>query len=147
MRDIDFSTAPFQLSDLQAWQVMEDHVDVCRASISCQHATELLIKRGRGCLPVVDDQDVLVGFISEYDLLKLIQEGEDLAVEPVCNHMVRDVVSVFPESSVMEVLNLLENQHYLRIPVVEDGRLKGLISRRDILFASLKGKAQYYRIP
>ena len=147
MRDIDFSTAPFQLSDLQAWQVMEENVDVCKASVSCLDVAKLLINRGRGCMPIVDEEHVLIGFISEYDLLQLVKSGAELEKERVSDHMMTHVVSVRRESPMSEVLDILEEQHYLRIPVTEEGKLQGLISRRDVLYATLKGKANYYKIP
>ncbi|MEH6627788.1 MAG: CBS domain-containing protein [Motiliproteus sp.] len=147
MRDIDYSTAPFQLSDLQAWQVMEESVDTCKASISCRDASELLIVRGRGCMPVVDDLNSVIGFISEYDLLQIVKSHGDLESEQVGDHMITDVVSVSRESSIADVLGVLEDKHYLRVPVISDGKLQGLISRRDVLYATLKGKAKYYKIP
>jgi CBS domain-containing protein len=58
--------------------------------------------------------------------------------------MSRDVKFVREDSSVDEIIRLLENDHLIRVPVVKDGKLTGIVARRDILFGYIKSTAEYW---
>lgn len=147
MREVEFKSESFRLEGLQAHDVMEKEVIFCREHISCRDAADILLSQGCGCLPVVDSQRRLLGVITEYDLLRVVQQGADLGEESLDQWMVTDVSTVSPGSAMIEVMEKLEGQRHMRLPVVEDERLVGIVSRRDVLFAVLKGGATYFKIP
>lgn len=147
MREVEYSYKPFRLEGLQAHHVMEDQVIFCRVHTSCREAADILMNQGCGCLPVVDSENRLQGIISEYDLLRVVQQKGNLDEELIERWMATDVATVAPHSSMFEVMERLEDQRHMRIPVVENGHLAGIISRRDVLYAVLKGDATYFKIP
>lgn len=54
--------------------------------------------------------------------------------ESIASLMVKDVLTVGPKSTLMEVADLFDLKHIHHIPVVEDGMLVGLVSKTDFLF-------------
>jgi predicted transcriptional regulator len=89
--------------------------------------------------PVVDANNELVGIISEGDCLKEIVRGKYLNAPThggtVADHMVREVHTTTPEMSILELAQRFLNEKVRRFPVMEDGKLIGQISQRDVLRA------------
>lgn len=90
-------------------------------------------------VPVEDDEGRLVGLISHRDLLRLLTQGllthseKPIAVKEI---MKRDLVTVAPETSILEALRLMSRRQVGCLPVVENGRLVGLITAYDFLTLS-----------
>ncbi len=93
----------------------------------------LLIKEGIAGAPVVSEDLRLIGIVTEFDLLLGVNYvGEAM---PVSRVMSRNVVSIGPGASLEEARKLVLMYRWRRIPVVEDEKLVGILSRRDILRA------------
>jgi CBS domain-containing protein len=112
-----------------------------RADQSVLEVMELLLKNSISGGPVVDEQNQLLGIISEGDCMKQIAESgyynvpmNNLKVE---DYMVKDVDTITPIMSIFEVASLFYNSKRKRFPVLEKGLLIGQISRRDVLRAAL----------
>jgi CBS domain-containing protein len=58
--------------------------------------------------------------------------------------MTPEVKFVRPDTPVDEIIRLMEHEHLIRVPVVEDGKLIGIVARRDILYGYLKTTASYW---
>lgn len=142
MTDSEFGTEKVKWQDMTARQIMESVVSSCHTDDTCEVAADTMIKRGCGSLPVVADEDLLVGIISEYDLLKILQNGKKLADEKVQDQMTKTVMSVEPNSTVRDIIDLLENRHLIRVPVAENGKVVGMVTRRDVLYAEMKSKTK-----
>jgi CBS domain-containing protein len=81
----------------------------------------------------------LVGIVSEFDLLKAIEEGKDMEKVTAGEIMIKDPVTVTRNTPAMEIIHLLQERHFIRTPVVDaDGKLAGVVSRRDIIQGYLK---------
>ena len=104
-------------------------------------ATSLLLKYHISGLPVVDRHHKVVGFLSEKDCLRLVSEGDaighDVPQGTVEAYMTRDVVTLPPGMDVSYAAGRFLEQPYRRYPVVENGRLLGEVSRRDVMRACL----------
>ncbi|ELJ8838190.1 CBS domain-containing protein [Vibrio parahaemolyticus] len=88
--------------------------------------------------PVIDENEKVVGFLSEQDLLdKLVKASyhcQDTHTVQECMH--EDVLSVSPEMSVIELADMMKVGKPKMYPVVDDrGKLVGIITRRDVLRA------------
>ncbi len=99
------------------------------------NAINVLVKNRISGAPVIDERGNLIGLLSEKDCMKVaIQAGyyEQLGGR-VDDYMTKKVITVEADSSVLEVAKLFMEKGPRRYPVVEDNRLVGQISRRDVL--------------
>jgi len=94
--------------------------------------------------PVLNDQHELVGMISEQDCLRVIIDSvyynQPLSKHLVKDYMTRELLTVDVNDDVVDVANLFLKHRFRRFPVVENGILKGQVSKRDILRAAKKMK-------
>jgi CBS domain-containing protein len=105
-----------------------------------QEVIDIIIAKGISGAPVLDKDRKLVGIISEKDCLRIIvdQAYHNLPTSDrkVSDYMTAKVKALSPNSNVVEAANEFLNSPIRRLPIVEDGKLIGQISRRDILKAS-----------
>ncbi len=110
---------------------MTSHVITVRESDSALGGLKVLIKEELSGAPVVSKDDRLIGMITEFDLLLAIDHvGENI---PISRIMHKEVVSVRPETTLEEARAIILSHNYRRLPVVENTKLVGILSRRDIL--------------
>ncbi len=90
--------------------------------------------------PVVDERDHLIGFISEQDVLGKLLESAYLDDEPPLVHelMRNEVLSVSPSKSITDLAQEMLGAKPKVYPVTEQGRLVGIVTRRDVLNALLR---------
>ena len=84
-------------------------------------------------LPVVDDKGKVVGVVSEFDLLKAIKEGKKLEQVTAEEIMSKKPVCVTENTPVDEIIDLMTKHNIIRVPVLRNDNLVGVISRCDIL--------------
>ncbi len=102
-------------------------------------AIRTLIKHKISGAPVVDETGWIVGIISEFDCLKPILESSyhnDMGTH-VKNCMTKNITTINANASLMDAATLFLNNGWRRLPVVENKKLVGQISRIDILRAVL----------
>jgi CBS domain-containing protein len=117
---------------LTAQDIMTDSVLSIGPNDTIQEAIETLIRHKISGLPVVDENGQLVGIITEFALLATAYDIE-VRQEKILKHMTRELFAVEPDDPIRKVADLCIMHRVRRIPVVKDGRLLGLISRRDVL--------------
>jgi CBS domain-containing protein len=121
-------------------------------------AIALMVDNRISGLPVLDAQERLVGIFTEGDLLHRVETGTGtrhrsgfmelllgpgrLAKDYVTTHsrrvgdlMTGEVVTVDPQTPLEDVVALMDHRHIRRVPVVEAGKLVGIVSRRDLVRA------------
>ncbi len=84
-------------------------------------------------LPVVDDKGKVVGVVSEFDLLKALKEGKKLEQVTAEDIMSKNPICVSENTPVAEIIDLMMKHNIIRVPVVRNDNLVGVISRCDIL--------------
>lgn len=95
-------------------------------------ATKELKAKRIGALLVCDAEDVIVGVLSERDIVRALAErGAAILEQPVSSLMTRRLVTCDPDDNVDTVMGLMTERRVRHIPVVEDDRLYGLISIGD----------------
>lgn len=94
--------------------------------------------------PVVDGHDHVIGFISEQDVLGKVIESLYLDVEaPLVNELMRnEVLTVSPTKSIVDLAQEMLGAKPKIYPVTEQGRLIGIVTRRDVLNAVLSMRRQ-----
>lgn len=96
--------------------------------------------------PVVDDGNHVVGFVSEQDCIKGMLNDSFYCEEspPVTAVMNHKVLTVSPDMSIIEVAEKMANSPPKNYPVVQNGRLVGVISRSRVLAALLQTSEDCY---
>lgn len=136
-----------------AKDLMTKNVAYVLVGTSLMRAIQLMIDRDVSGLPVVDDTGGLCGMLTEGDLLKRheFNRAHEIADRQpdgaffekyVKQHgravedcMTADVVAASPQTPLAEIVTLMRHHNIRRIPILTDGRLSGIISRRDVLKA------------
>src|SRR5690242_12475456 len=96
-------------------------------------AIELMAQKNVGALPVVDGGR-LVGIISERDYTrKVILKGKSSKETPVREVMSEQVLTVDPEVGVSECMQLMTDRRVRHLPVLDEGKLIGMLSIGDLL--------------
>ena len=100
-------------------------------------AIGLLLKNRISGAPVIDDNNNLVGILSEKDYLRIFANGSyyDIPGGPVSKFMTDVVSTVKPNSDLFSVADVFLQHNFRRMPVVKGKKLVGQISRRDVLRA------------
>jgi CBS domain-containing protein len=101
-------------------------------SVSVVEAARLMREGDIGSLPITDDEK-LVGMITDRDITtRVVAEGSDPKVTSVSDVYSRDLISVEPDEGIEEALRLMAHHQVRRLPVVENGRLVGIVAQADI---------------
>lgn len=104
-------------------------------------ALKLLAEKNIGALPVVEGSQV-VGIVSERDYArKLVLKGRSSAATPVREIMSAPVVTVEPKQKLDFCMNLMTDRHLRHLPVVDNGRLLGLLSIGDMVKETIDEQA------
>ena len=154
-------------SALTAADLMTRKVITVHPETRLRDAALTLVNARISGMPVVDEQDRVVGVISEGDLvrwteeltpqqswwLNMLADGFELAPEFLeqirsVHAIVRavmhtDVVTVEETTPAREIAHLMSEHQFKRVPVVKDGKLVGIVARADLVKAlaeSFKGK-------
>ena len=95
----------------------------------------LLSENNIGALVVTDELEKVVGIISERDIVRLAARESQFQLTLVSDVMTRDVIVGVPEDDIMSVAHMMTEKRFRHIPVLDAGRLIGIISIGDILKA------------
>lgn len=110
--------------------IMKTDIAIVRTKDTVGDLKENMRRTKHGKFPVLDENDRLVGIITLKDLAVDIQDNE-----PVSKFMTREPVSVTPKTSVAYAAHIMVWEGIELIPVVENKKLVGVISRQDVIKA------------
>ena len=125
--------------------VMTTQVVTVRPELHVKAAIELLDAHRITAMPVVDDDDLLVGVVSEADVLRGAvlpdRRAHEIPVRvdgrtgplTVGDVMTREVMSVTADADLAAAASVLVETHVKSLPVVDHGRVVGMVSRRDVI--------------
>jgi CBS domain-containing protein len=106
-------------------------------------AIKLLLRHHLSGLPVVGRDGMLVGIITEHDVMNLALSG-NAADTRVDEAMTAEVISMPPDAPMTSLINCLTTRRLRRVPIVQDGKVIGIVSRRDILREMLFMYSKYH---
>jgi CBS domain-containing protein len=143
--------------DMRVREVMTRNVISVESKTTVEEVAKLLMEHRISSVPVVDRQNHVIGFVSEDDLF-LKEKGIPFSLVKVpalfsqwvppeklgelysrsrrftaADVMTHKVVSVHPEDGVGETAELMLRNHIKKLPVVEHGKLIGIVSRADMV--------------
>lgn len=116
----------------RAADIMTTNVITAKKDMVLTDVIGLLLRWHISAMPVVDEDDKMVGIVSEIDLVNLTFDGNarDTKVEEV---MVTNIVSFSPDTKLADLVQTFSKRHLRRVPIVDKGKVVGIVSRRDIL--------------
>jgi CBS domain-containing protein len=119
-----------------AKDIMTTRVVTVKPSTPIADAARLLVRRKISGVPVVDEKDKtkVVGILTEADLL-----AAPSGAKTVAEVMRKRVISVAPDTSVDDIAATLVKRKIKRVPVLDGGKLVGIVSRIDVLRAKYGG--------
>ncbi len=95
---------------------------------------DLLASKGVGAVVVADAAMSVLGILSERDVVRVMaQHGAAALDDPVSRHMTPKVITVTRDDTVDHVMQTMTEGRFRHLPVVEDGRLVGIISIGDVV--------------
>jgi CBS domain-containing protein len=102
------------------------------AAATVVEAARLMREQDIGSLPITEDEQ-LVGMITDRDITtRVVAEAADPTTTTVGDVYSRDLISVEPDQDLEEAVELMARHQVRRLPVVEDGRLVGIVAQADI---------------
>lgn len=119
---------------LTAGAIMTADMVTVRPDASIEDAIEMLLRDQISGLPVIDDDGRLVGVITEFALLAVAYDRR-VKNHTVSQHMTRELITVEVDDPISRVADLCIVHRVRRVPVMQNGRLVGIIARRDVLRA------------
>jgi CBS domain-containing protein len=108
-----------------------------RPALTLREAVVVLAQHNIGALPVLADDGTLVGIVSERDVIQQIARDPAILDAPVSVVMTRDVVVGSPQDELVAVLQTMDTRRFRHLPIVEQGRLVGVVSIGDLVKAQL----------
>jgi len=104
------------------------------AHATLSEAARMLAARRVGAVLVHDGDEELAGIISERDIVSAVAARSVQALaDPVSEHMTRRVITCREGDSVEDVMEVMTRRRFRHVPVVEHGRLVGIISIGDVV--------------
>jgi predicted transcriptional regulator len=97
-------------------------------------ALELLSTHTPGA-PVVDDRDEFVGFISEFDVLRVLEAGKDLSELKADDIMTHGRIALTADTTIEQAVKTMKAQRLLNLPVKKNGKVTYSVTRHDLLRA------------
>jgi CBS domain-containing protein len=95
---------------------------------------KLLERNGIGCIVVEGEDGNVAGIVSERDIVRAVgQSGAKVLKDPVSTYMTRTVVTAREADTIDRLMSEMTTHHFRHMPVVERGRLIGLVSIGDVV--------------
>jgi CBS-domain-containing membrane protein len=149
---------------MKARDIMTRSVQTATADTLVYDIARTMVEWRISAVPIVDHQGQVIGIVSDGDLLHRPETGTerrrsrwiDFLIDTstkarefrkshglrAADVMTRDVVSVRSDTDVAEIADLFETRNIKRVPVIDDGRLVGIVSPRDLIAALARSAPQ-----
>jgi CBS domain-containing protein len=133
---------------MRARDVMSDGVTSISETATIHEAAKLLVNTHVSALPVLDANGIMVGIVSEADVIKEGTRRDAGALSRrVADVMTRDVATADDTASLGTIAALMIERGVKRIPILRDRKVVGIVSRVDLLRALLSGDADTVAVP
>lgn len=122
--------------------IMQTNVITVKTQTTIYEAMKVLVENDITGLPVANDDMTLAGIITEKDILKSLSDSEmlmlssdsqDSLAKKVEDFMTKNPISFDQEEDLIAICECLIKNHFRRVPIGSQGKLTGIISRKDII--------------
>jgi CBS domain-containing protein len=116
-----------------------DRVSTVPPGVSVRAAIERMTVQSIGALVVLDDAGRLVGVLSERDVMRALATSDAAGLSrPISEVMTTEVVTCSPDDRLGELMGVMTRRRIRHLPVVDDGRLVGIVSIGDLVKSRLE---------
>jgi len=117
----------------RAADIMTKDVTVIREEETLREAAERLANDDIGVLPICDDNKQIKGVLTDRDIVvHVVARGKDPASTRARELEQGEVITIRPDDSIEHALNLMAQHQVRRLPVVDGGRVVGMVSQADV---------------
>jgi CBS domain-containing protein len=118
-------------------EIMNKDVVVAEPDITVKEAAEIMSKHHIGSLVILKDKKIL-GIVTERNVLNAVAQGKDAELTTVKEIMKKNVVTIAPDRSVEDAVDLMTEHKIKKLPVVDADKLVGIITASDIIVVEPK---------
>jgi CBS domain-containing protein len=111
-------------------EIMQRDVVTVSGGQTCAQAAQILRDRGISSL-IVNGSAAPLGIITERDYVNLVADGQDPSSVTVAERMTTNLITVQSSADVADAADIMADRHIRHLPVVDEGKLVGVISIRD----------------
>jgi CBS domain-containing protein len=115
-----------------AKDVMTKEIISVRDTTDVKKVLKLLVEKNVTGLPVISDEGYLVGMVTEKDILQMLYK-QTIKNRTVSDMMTHGIVSFDENDNLIDIYKCLMENNFRRVPILSEGKLVGIISRRDII--------------
>ena len=116
-----------------AKDIMTKEVSTVRQDAKITDVIRLLAQKRITGVPVVSDDMRLLGVVTEKDILRTLRYDQNIKGKSAADLMTSEIISFDENDSLMEVFASLVENDFRRVPILSEGILVGIVSRRDII--------------
>lgn len=118
----------------KASDIMSKDITVIREEETVRQAAERLANDDIGVLPITDEKKQLKGILTDRDIVvHVIARGKDVNSTRAKELEQGEIVTLRPDDSIKHAADLMAQYKVRRLPVVEDGRIVGMVSQADLV--------------
>lgn len=121
------------MEDKTAAEIMTRPAISARKNASARDIALQFISEQYSGMPITESDGTVIGIVTELDILKAVNDGKELSRTTAGDIMTPEVATIKPETPITEMIKIMEDFHIIRLPVVKDGKLVGVVSRGDII--------------
>ena len=125
---------------MNAIDIMNRPVLAAAKSTSARDLAIQMLMGGFSGIPITERDGALVGIVSELDIIRALRAGKTLDSITAAEIMTAAVITVNIDATVEEIMEIMDTKQIVRVPVLEDGKLVGVVSRPDVLRAAIEPK-------
>ncbi len=115
-------------------KIMITDVPTLKKEAKVEDAAKLLAQQNIGCVVIVEGRKP-IGIVTELDFLRQFSSKSISMKDPISKLMTSQVTSMDPNTKIDEALKIIDSKRYRRYPIVANGELLGIVTKKDIVNA------------
>jgi CBS domain-containing protein len=121
---------------MKAYDIMSIDIEAAKENATVSEIGTRLILRSINGMPIIDDDGKVIGILTIIDILRAIKDNKNIDLLKASDIMTKSPIVIYQETSIMDIIDIMDKKGIEMIPVVEeerDDRLIGIVSRKDII--------------
>ncbi len=131
-----------KFKSIKVAEIMTRPVVCANSDSSLHHILEKLKESHFSGLPIVEES-IVIGIISEKDIIELFLQGKNLKTIAASESMTRDVITADQDCFVLPLMKAFVENQVLRVPITHLGKLVGIVTRHDLLKFIVDNKPEF----